>query len=105
MVAFSKTEVLKKPQVRKNMYVIWIMVFFLLLYIIRLLKGPTIWDRFLGLSLISTKIGIITILFASMNNFSYLLDFVIACILLWFMCINFTALFIQERIKKEEKKC
>ena len=85
------------------MYLIWIMIFFLLLYIIRVLKGPGIWDRFLGLSLISTKIGIIAILAASLYQIPYLLDFIIVCTLLWFMCINFTALFIQERMKKGGK--
>ena len=85
------------------MHFIWIMVFFLILYIIRILMGPSIWDRFLGLSLVSTKIGIIAILASSLYEIPYLLDFVIVCILLWFMCINFTAQFIQERIKKGEK--
>jgi len=85
------------------MYLIWIMIFFIVLCIIRILIGPTIWDRFLGLSLISTKIGVMVILASSLFDIPYLLDFVIVCTLLWFMCINFTSQFIQERIKKGEK--
>lgn len=82
------------------MYLLWIMVIFLLPYFYRLLRGPSIWDRFLGLNLISTKIIIISICYASINNSAFILDFAIVYTLLTFICIIFTALFLQDRMKK-----
>ena len=85
------------------MYLLWVMVVFLLIYIVWVVKGPSIWDKFLGLSLISTKIGILIIVFASNAKAAYLLDFAIVSILLWFACIIFTALFLLDRIKGGKK--
>ena len=81
------------------MPVIWIMLAFLSLCIVIVIKGPTIWDRFLGLCLISTKIEIIIIVFASVYKTAHFLDFAIIYTLLWFMCIIFTALFFLDRTK------
>ena len=84
------------------MYLIWIMLAFLFIYIVMLIRGSASWDRFLGLSLISTKTGIIIVILASINDSTHLLDFVIVCTLLWFMCVIFTAFFILDRIKGEK---
>jgi len=81
------------------MLVIWILLTFLPLYIVIIIRGPTLWDRFLGLCLISTKIEIIIIVLASVYNNTQLLDFAIIYTLLWFMCVIFTALFFLDRIK------
>ena len=81
------------------MPMIWIMLAFLPLYLVMVVRGPTLWDRFLGLCLISTKIEIIIIIFASVYNNTQLLDFAIIYTLLWFMCVIFTALFFLDRIK------
>ena len=86
------------------MYLLWILLIFMVPYIVRLVKGPTVWDRFLGLNLMATKIVLIIIVFASMHNRAYLLDLAIVSTLLWFICIIFTALFLRDRMKKEENK-
>ena len=81
------------------MYLLWIMFVFLSLYIVRIVKGPSIWDRLLGLNLMSTKIVIIIIIFASLNETAYLLDFAIVYALLGFIGIFFTARFLLGRTK------
>ena len=79
------------------MHLLWVMLIFLVLYMVKLVKGPAIWDRFLALNLISTKMVIIIIVFASMYDTAYLLDLAIISTLLWFICIIFTALFLKDR--------
>jgi len=81
------------------MYLLWIMLVFSLPYILKLIKGPTIWDRVLALNLVSFKIVIIIIIFASINKTAYLLDLAIVSTLLSFLCIIFTALFLRDRMR------
>ena len=81
------------------MHLIWIMFLFLSLYIVRIVKGPSIWDRLLGLNLVSTKIILIIIIFASIHETAYLLDFAFICVLLGFIGIIFTARFLLGRIR------
>jgi len=81
------------------MYVIWILLACLALYIMRVVKGPSIWDRLLGLSLISTKVILIIVVFASIKETAFLLDVAIVYALLGFISIIFTAQFLLEKIK------
>ena len=81
------------------MYILWVMLLFLSLYIVRIVKGPSVWDRLLGLNLISTKIVIIIIIFASFHETSYLLDFAIVCVLLGFIGTIFISRFLLGRVK------
>ena len=81
------------------MYVLWVMLIFLSLYIIRIIRGPSIWDRLLGLNLISTKVVIIIIIFASFHETAYYMDFAIAYVLMGFIGTIFTARFLLGRIK------
>ena len=81
------------------MYLLWIMAAFLLVFIIRTVKGPTAWDRLLGMSLICTKGTIVIIAFASLHNITYLLDFAIIHTLLGFLCVIFIAFFILKRTR------
>ena len=81
------------------MYVLWIMSVYLLLYFVRAVRGPSIWDRLLGMNLISTKIIIIIIFFASVHETAYLLDFAIIYSLFGFIGVIFIALFLLERKK------
>ena len=85
------------------MYALWIMPVYLFLYFVRVVMGPSIWDRLLGMSLVSTKIIIIIILYASVYETAYLLDFAIIYTLFGFIGIIFTALFLLERTKREVK--
>ena len=84
------------------MYVLLAMFGYLTVYIARVIKGPSIWDRLLGLNLISTKILVMIILFASLNNTSFLLDIAIVYALLGFIGLVFIARFLLDRIRREE---
>ncbi len=66
---------------------------------IRVILGPTIWDRMLGLNLISSKLVMIIILYAMLQERSYLLDIAIAFALLGGLGIMFIAIFVQKRGK------
>lgn len=65
--------------------------------LLRIVLGPTIWDRLLGLNLFSSKIIMLIVLVASAMEKSYLLDIAIVYVLLGFISIIFIALFIQRR--------
>ncbi|MBN2221848.1 MAG: pH regulation protein F [Vallitaleaceae bacterium] len=80
--------------------------FFFILYspififhLIRIIKGPSIWDRLLGLNLFSLNMLILMILFALINDTDYLLDIGIVYALLGFIGIVFVARFIQRKGK------
>jgi len=75
------------------------MLAYLALCVIRVIKGPSIWDRFLGVNLVYTKIVIIIIVFASIHETAYLLDFAIVYVLLAFISTFFTARFLLGRAK------
>ena len=85
------------------MYMFWIMLVFLFLYIVRAAIGPSLWDRLLGMNLISTKIVMIIIVFASVNRIAYLLDFAIVYALFGFIGVIFISLFLSERTKRGQK--
>lgn len=77
--------------------ILWIMFALLGIYLIQIKKGPTVWDRLLGMSLITTKVTIIIIVFASLNQTSFLLDFAIVYALIGFISIIFVASFLADR--------
>ena len=81
------------------MLVLWILLAILVLYIARVIKGPSIWDRLLGMNLITTKIIVIIIVFASVHNTTYLLDVAIIYALFGFIGTIFVALFLSQRKK------
>lgn len=80
-------------------YILWVMVGFLLFSVLKSIIGPSVWDRMLGANLISTKIIVIIIVYASLQGIDYLLDFAIIYTLTGFICTIFIASFIAERIK------
>jgi len=73
---------------------------FLIIYLIRVIIGPTIWDRLIGFSLISSKIVLLIVVYASINETSYFLDFAIVYALLGFICITFITIFLRSRTKE-----
>lgn len=75
---------------------------FLLLCIFRVVKGPSVWDRLFGVNLISTKIIIIIIAFASLFERTFMLDLAIICTLLGFIGIIFIAQFLLDREKNQK---
>jgi len=78
------------------MIMFWVLLALLALYIIRTVMGPAVWDRLLGLNLISTKIIIIIIVVASYRNLAFLMDFAIIYALSGFISIIFLALFLYK---------
>jgi len=81
------------------MPVIWILLGFMFLYLIRTMQGPTIWDRLLGMSLISVKVIIVIIAFASFYDRGYLLDYALIYALFGFISLIFIAFFILDRTR------
>ena len=74
-----------------------IMLGLLVPYSIRVAIGPSVWDRLLGVNLISAKIIIIIILYSSITGMTFLLDFAIIYALSGFIGTIFIALFLSER--------
>jgi multicomponent Na+:H+ antiporter subunit F len=81
-----------------------IMLGLLVPYGIRVAIGPSVWDRLLGMNLIASKIIIIIMLFASINQSAFLLDFAIIYALSGFIGTIFIALFLSERDRKKNPK-
>ena len=81
-------------------YVLWIMLLFMALFLVRVVMGPSIWDRLLGLNLVATKTIIIIIVFASISDVAFLMDFAIVYALFGFIGTIFIAMFLSARQKK-----
>ena len=77
--------------------ILGIMLGLTLIYLLRVIIGPSVWDRLLGLNLISSKIIVIIILFASIRDSTFLLDFAILYSLFGFIGAIFIALFLSKR--------
>jgi len=86
------------------MYVLWVLLFLMILYIIRGVKGPSIWDRLLALNLIATKIIVIIVLFASLQGEAFLLDFALLYSLSSFIGTIFIALFLSKQKLSERRR-
>jgi len=81
------------------MIFIWILLAFMFLYLIRTVQGPTIWDRLLGMSLISVKVIIVIIAYASFYDMAYILDYALMYSLFGFISVIFIAYFILDRTR------
>lgn len=78
----------------------YLFLFLLLLSIfplIRILKGPSIWDRLLGLNLFSANIILLILMYALISNYSFLIDIAIVYSLLGFLGTIFIARFIERK--------
>lgn len=64
--------------------------------LIRLLKGPTVWDRLMAVNLISSKIIMILTLFGIYTNSIMILDISIAYSILGFLVIVLLCKFIAQ---------
>ena len=62
---------------------------------IRIIVGPTVWDRLLGLNLFASKISMLIVLYAWATGKSYFLDIAIVYVLLGFIGSIFISRFIQ----------
>lgn len=78
----------------------YLFLFLLLLSIfplIRILKGPSIWDRLLGLNLFSANIILLILMYALISGYSFLIDIAIVYSLLGFLGTIFIARFIERK--------
>ena len=74
-----------------------ILIILSLLSTLRVLIGPSLWDRLLGLNLVTSKLIMLIILIASQKQQSMLLDVALVYALLSFMGIVFISIFIQRK--------
>ena len=70
-----------------------------LLIVFRMLIGPTIWDRLLCVNLLTSKVLMILVILAYLNEQNYMIDFAIIYALFGFIGIMFIAISIQKRGK------
>jgi len=81
-----------------------ILVVYLCVYLARTIEGPSIWNRLLGMNLISTKIILMIVIFASMKNTTYFLDFAIIYAICGFIGVIFLANFMSDRVIADKSK-
>jgi len=74
-----------------------IFIIFIVLEVIKLLIGPTIWDRLLALNLITSLLIIFIVIYASMNKNNFALDLALIYSLLGFIGIIFISIYIEHR--------
>ncbi|MDH8677754.1 monovalent cation/H+ antiporter complex subunit F [Fusibacter bizertensis] len=77
--------------------IIAILVILTVISAIRILIGPSLWDRLLGLNLVTSKLMMLIILVALVRKQTFILDLALVYALLSFMGIIFIALFIQRK--------
>jgi multisubunit Na+/H+ antiporter MnhF subunit len=65
--------------------------------LVRVLIGPTIWDRLLGVSLISSKVIVLIVLVSVLLDRSFLVDAAIIYSLLGFLSSVLISRFIERR--------
>jgi len=84
----------------------WMTLACILLYGALAVRGPSVWDRLLGLNLVSTKIIIVIIAFASMQDLAYLLDLAIIYTMFGFIGTIFITLYLgkTERGNADKKE-
>ncbi len=68
-----------------------------LLIIIRMIKGPTIWDRLLMFNMLGSKIVMGIVLFALITHQNYMLDVALVYTLFSFISTVLLARFVKER--------
>lgn len=65
--------------------------------ILRILLGPTIWDRLLGLNMIASKILVAIVILAHLMDLGFLLDIALVYAVLGFLGTVLVARFIEKR--------
>jgi multicomponent Na+:H+ antiporter subunit F len=85
------------------MVALGVVLAFILLCIIRAVLGPSLWDRLLGLNLVTSKVLIIIVLFSYIVELPFLLDLALIYALIGFVGTIFTAMFLMDRVKEAKK--
>lgn len=81
--------------------VMWVLLLLIGLSALRMVLGPTSWDRLLGFSQLSALCIPFLVLMAILYGLDYLLDIAITYALLGFIGTLFMARFIRRRGKEE----
>ncbi len=76
--------------------IIIIIIVAIFLSTIRILIGPTVWDRLLGLSLVSSKIIILIVLYSLKVGQSFYLDIALVFAILGFVGSTSLAQFLKK---------
>jgi multisubunit Na+/H+ antiporter MnhF subunit len=74
-----------------------VLAVFILAVVLRVILGPTIWDRLLGLNMIASKILVAIIILARLLDLTYLLDIALVYAVLGFLGTVLIARFIERR--------
>jgi len=77
-------------------YVLWAMLAIVAIYVLHVLRGPSVWDRLMGMNLIATKTIMIIVVFAAINDIAFMLDLAILYALFGFIGTVFIALFLAK---------
>ena len=80
-------------------YAMIILAILALTSVIRIVIGPTVWDRLMCFNLFASKVSILVVLYALHTERPYLLDFAISFVLLGFISVMFIANSIQRKGK------
>lgn len=77
--------------------VVTLLVILTVLSALRILIGPSLWDRMLGLNLVTSKLIMLIIVVAFIQKQTFFLDLALVYALLSFVGIIFIALYIQRK--------
>lgn len=77
--------------------VITLLSIFIVLFIVKMFIGPTIWDRLLCFNIISSKVVMLIVAFALFTEKTYILDIALTFTLFSFISTVLIARFIKER--------
>lgn len=72
-----------------------ILVIYIVIVVVRIIMGPTIWDRLLGFNMISSKIIVSIVILAILLDKSFLLDIALVYAVLGFLSTVLIARFIE----------
>lgn len=69
----------------------------MVLVLILVIRGPSVWDRLLGLNMFSSKITVFIVLLAGLTGQTYLLDIALVYAVLGFIGTILMAKFVERR--------
>ncbi|NCB00471.1 MAG: pH regulation protein F [Clostridia bacterium] len=69
----------------------------MVLVLILVIRGPSVWDRLLGLNMFSSKITVFIVLLAGLTGQPYLLDIALVYAVLGFIGTILMAKFVERR--------
>jgi multicomponent Na+:H+ antiporter subunit F len=74
---------------------ITLLIILLMFSALRIMMGPTLWDRMLGVNMVASKLMMVIILYASLKKQNFILDIALIYALLGFIGIIFMSIYIQ----------